>query len=115
VLQDLVVKIKDNEGEIGSDEPQSEKTIGENEKSFASPPHEPKNPLTQGFVKSKLDDQFRNFIEILPNKLPSKLKNPESFSIPCVIGSDTIEKAMCDLGENFRLMPLSLWERLDIG
>jgi hypothetical protein len=109
------VKVKNNAGEIGSDEPQSEKAIGENEKSFVSPSHEPKIPLTQGFVKSKLDDQFRNFIEILPNKLPHKLKNLESFSIPCVIGSETFEKAMCDLGENVSLMPLSLSERLGIG
>jgi hypothetical protein len=76
--------------------------------------HEPKSPLTQGFAKSKLDEQFRTFIEILPNKLPPKLKDPESFSIPCVIGSETIEKVMCDLGENVSLMPLSLCERLGI-
>jgi len=107
--------VENNEREIGSDEPQSEKAIGENEKSFVSPRHEPKIPLTQDFVKSKLDAQFRNFIEILPNKLPPKLKNPEIFSIPCVIGSETIEKAMCDLGGNVSLMPLSLCERLGIG
>ncbi|XP_039687850.1 uncharacterized protein [Medicago truncatula] len=52
--QNPVVKIKNNEGEIGSDEPQSEKTIGENEKPFVSPPHEPKNPLTQ---ERKPDDK----------------------------------------------------------
>ena len=52
-LEDPVVKVK---GEIGSDEPQSEKAIGENEKPFVSPPHEPKIPLTQEFSKSKLDE-----------------------------------------------------------
>jgi len=31
-------------------------------------------------------------------KLPPKLGDPGSFSIPCVIRSETIEKAMCDLG-----------------
>jgi len=107
--------IENNEGEIGSDEPQSEKVIGENENPFVSPSHEPKISLTQEFAKSKLDEQFRNFIETLPNKLPPKLKNQESFSIPCVIGSETIEKAMCDLGENVSSMPLSLCERLGIG
>ena len=107
--------VENNEGEIGSDEPQSEKVIGENEKPFVSPPHEPKIPLTQEPVKSNLDEQFRNFIETLPNKLPPKHKNQESFFIPCVIGSETIEKAMCDLGENVSWMPLSLCERLGIG
>jgi hypothetical protein len=114
-LEDPVVKVKNNEGEVGSDEPHSEKVIGENEKPFISPSHEPKIPLTQEFAKSKLDAQFRNFIEILPNILPPKLKNPESFSIPCVIGSETFERAMCDLGENVPLLPLSLSERLGIG
>ena len=109
------MKTKTIEGEIDSKKPQSEKAIRENEKSFVSPPHEPKIPLTQEFAKSKLDEQFRNFIETLPNKLPPKLKDPESFFIPCVIGSETIEKAMCDLGENVSLMPLSLCERLVIG
>jgi len=106
------VKVK---GEIGSDEPQSENAIGEIEKPFVSPPQEPKIPLTQEFAKSKLDEQFRNFIETLPNKFPPKLTDPESFSIPCVIGSKTIKKATCDLGENVSLMPLSLCERLGIG
>jgi len=75
-LEDSVVKVKNSEGQIGSDEPQSEKAIGENEKPLVSPPHEPKIPLTQWFAKSKLDEQFRNFIEILPNKWPPKLKDP---------------------------------------
>ena len=114
-LEDPVVKIKNNEREIGSDKPQSEKAIGENDKPFVSPSHEPKIPLTQEFAKSKLDEQFRNFIEILPNKLPPKLKDPERFSIPCVIGYKTFEKAMCDLGEHVSLLPLSLSERLGIG
>jgi len=107
--------IENNEGEIGSYEPQSEKVIGENEKPFVSPPHEPKIPLTQEFAKSMLDEQYRNVIETLPNKLPPKLTDPESFSIPCVIGSETIKKATCDLGESVSLMPLSLCERLGIG
>jgi len=113
-LEDFVVKVKNSEVEIWSDEPQSVKAIGENEKPLVSPPHEPKIPLTQRFAKSKLDEQFRNFIEILPNKLPPKLKDPESFSIPCVIGSETIEKVMCDVEENVSLIPLSLGERLGI-
>ncbi|KEH16466.1 hypothetical protein MTR_0175s0020 [Medicago truncatula] len=112
-LEDPVVKVKNNKGEIGSDEPQSEKAIGENEKPFVSPPHEPKIPLTNGFDESKLDKQFRRFIEIIQDKLPRK--DLGSFSIPCVIGSEIIERAMCDLGENVSLMSLSLFERLGIG
>jgi len=48
-------------------------------------------------------------------KLPPKLRDPGSFSIPCVIGSETIDKAMCDLGANVSLLPLSLFKRIGIG
>jgi len=52
---------------------------------------------------------------IIQNKLPPKLKDPWIFSIPCVVGSETIEKAMCYLGASVSLMPLTLCERLGIG
>ena len=46
-LEDSVVKLKNNEGEIWNDEPRSEKAIGENEKSFVSPPYESKSVHTR--------------------------------------------------------------------
>jgi len=52
---------------------------------------------------------------IIQNKLPPKLKDSGSFSIPCIIGSEIIKKAMCDLGASVSLMPLSLYERMGIG
>jgi len=45
-------------------------------------------------------------------KLPPKRGDPGSFSIPCVIGNETIDKAMCDLGASISLLPFSLFERL---
>jgi len=47
-------------------------------------------------------------------KLPPKLRDPGSFSIPCVIGSETIDKSMCDLGASVSLLPLSLLKRMGI-
>jgi len=47
-------------------------------------------------------------------KVPPKLVDPRSFSIPCVIWSETIEKAMCDLGASVSLLPLSLFKRIGI-
>ncbi|XP_020262743.1 uncharacterized protein LOC109838731 [Asparagus officinalis] len=35
---------------------------------------------------------------IIQNKLPPKLKDPDSFSIPCVISNVSINRALCDLG-----------------
>ncbi|XP_044470577.1 uncharacterized protein LOC123199614 [Mangifera indica] len=52
---------------------------------------------------------------ILQNKLPPKLKDPESFSIPCVVGKESFEKALCDLGASVSLMPLSICRRLERG
>ncbi|KAJ9139768.1 hypothetical protein P3X46_030472 [Hevea brasiliensis] len=52
---------------------------------------------------------------ILQNKLPPKLKDPGSFSIPCHIGDISIDKALCDLGASVSLMPLSIYEKMKIG
>ncbi|XP_073273288.1 uncharacterized protein [Primulina huaijiensis] len=52
---------------------------------------------------------------ILQNKLPPKLKDPGSFSIPCTIGNSNFNKALCDLGASINLMPYSCFEKLGIG
>ncbi|XP_058010464.1 uncharacterized protein LOC110663640 [Hevea brasiliensis] len=52
---------------------------------------------------------------LLQNKLPPKLKDPRSLSIPCHIGETSIEKALCDLGASVSLMPLSICEKLKVG
>ncbi|XP_075515330.1 uncharacterized protein LOC142549969 [Primulina tabacum] len=52
---------------------------------------------------------------ILQNKLPPKLKDPGSFSIPCTVGTSNFSKALCDLGASINLMPYSCFEKLKIG
>ncbi|XP_020266173.1 uncharacterized protein LOC109841631 [Asparagus officinalis] len=52
---------------------------------------------------------------IIQNKLPPKLKDPGSFSIPCVIGNVSINRAMYDLGASVSLMPMSICKKLDTG
>ncbi|XP_050919396.1 uncharacterized protein LOC127136930 [Lathyrus oleraceus] len=47
--------------------------------------------------------------------MPPKLKDPGSFSIPCVIEKFVIGKALCYLGASVSLMPLSICERLRLG
>ncbi|KAA3464785.1 RNA-directed DNA polymerase (Reverse transcriptase), Ribonuclease H-like protein [Gossypium australe] len=49
---------------------------------------------------------------ILQNKLPRKLKDPGSFTIPCLIGSLNIKKALADLGASINLMPYKMFKRL---
>ncbi|XP_010248084.1 PREDICTED: uncharacterized protein LOC104591013 [Nelumbo nucifera] len=52
---------------------------------------------------------------ILLNKMPQKLKDPGSFTIPCTIGSLKINKALCDLGASINLMPYSVFKKLGLG
>ena len=52
---------------------------------------------------------------ILKKKLPSKLKDPRSFTIPYAIVDADFEKTLCDLGANINRMPLSIFKELDLG
>ncbi|XP_070009859.1 uncharacterized protein [Nicotiana sylvestris] len=49
------------------------------------------------------------------NKLPQKLKDPGNFTIPVRIGNIDVSHTLCDLGESINLMPLSLFNQLDLG
>ncbi|KAL5550248.1 hypothetical protein UlMin_000424 [Ulmus minor] len=52
---------------------------------------------------------------VLQRKLPQKLKDPGSFTIPCTIGSCNFDKVLCDLGASINLMPLSVFRKLGLG
>ncbi|XP_028798306.1 uncharacterized protein LOC114753764 [Neltuma alba] len=52
---------------------------------------------------------------ILQRKLPPKLRDPGSFYIPCNIGKHFNGKALCDLGASVNLMPLAVFNRLNLG
>lgn len=52
---------------------------------------------------------------ILQRKIPKKLKDPGSVTIPCTIGDRTFKKALIDLGASVSLMPLSIYKKLGIG
>ena len=49
------------------------------------------------------------------NKFPTKLKDPGSFSIRCLIRNVRIDRSLCDLISSVRLMPYSIFKRLDLG
>ncbi|XP_021800761.1 uncharacterized protein LOC110745017, partial [Prunus avium] len=52
---------------------------------------------------------------ILQRKLPPKLKDAGSFTIPCVVGGKEFGRALCDLGASINLMPYSVYESLNLG
>ncbi|KAL8104548.1 hypothetical protein AgCh_028673 [Apium graveolens] len=51
---------------------------------------------------------------MLQQKLPPKLKDPESFTISCTIGNLSFDKCLCDLGVSINLMPLSVFKKLGL-
>ena len=52
---------------------------------------------------------------ILQRKLPQKLKDSGSFTIPCKIGNSIFERALCDLEASINLMPLSIFRWLGLS
>ncbi|MCI06819.1 hypothetical protein A2U01_0027880 [Trifolium medium] len=52
---------------------------------------------------------------LLQKTLPRKCKDLGSFTIPCTIGGIEIGRALCDLGANVNLMPLSIMKKLNCG
>ncbi|KAM6564131.1 hypothetical protein CsatB_024129 [Cannabis sativa] len=52
---------------------------------------------------------------MLKSKIPPKLKDPGSFTIPISIGGRDVGRALCDLGASINLMPMSIFKKLGIG
>ncbi|XP_022024553.1 uncharacterized protein LOC110924883 [Helianthus annuus] len=53
---------------------------------------------------------------VVLNKLPEKLTDPGTFTIPCFFGGAvTPAHALADLGASINLLPFSLYERLGLG
>ncbi|XP_062086220.1 uncharacterized protein LOC133792333 [Humulus lupulus] len=52
---------------------------------------------------------------MLKNKIPPKLKDSGSFTIPISIGGRNVGKTLCDLGVSINLTPLSIFKKLGIG
>ena len=59
-----------------------------------------------------LTEECNGFIS---NKLPSKLKDLGSSTIPCSIGGCDFGKALCDLGASINLMPFFVFRKLGLG
>ena len=52
---------------------------------------------------------------VILQKLPEKMKDPGSFTIPYSIGKYEFKKAFCDSGSSIKLMPLSVVQRLSLA
>ncbi|XP_073298497.1 uncharacterized protein [Primulina huaijiensis] len=47
--------------------------------------------------------------------LPQKLQDPGEFFVPCEIGGQLVERAICDSGARVNIMPSSLYEKLGLS
>ncbi|CAN6685478.1 unnamed protein product [Malus baccata var. baccata] len=77
-------------------------------------------PKYEKFLKELCTNKRRfNDQEIMAlseeRKLPPKLNDAGSFTIPCVIGGKGFGRALCDLGASINLMPYSVYESLNLG
>ena len=52
---------------------------------------------------------------IIQQKLPAKMKDPGSFTIPWSIWKYEFKKALCDSGASINLMPLLVVQRVNLG
>jgi len=52
---------------------------------------------------------------VLLKKLPPKLKDPGSFTIPCRIGDQLFDRALLDLGASINLLPYNVYETFGLG
>ena len=52
---------------------------------------------------------------VIKKTLPEKMKDPGSFTIPCIIGEFEFQKALCNSGANINVMPLSVAKKLSLG
>ena len=50
----------------------------------------------------------------IKRQIPKKLKDPGSFIIPCIIGELHIEKALRNLRASINLMPLLIFQKLNL-
>lgn len=56
-----------------------------------------------------------NNSDALRNLLSAKCKDQSSFTIPYSIGGKNVGRALCGIGANINLMPLSVFKALDTG
>ena len=52
---------------------------------------------------------------VIQRKLPPKMKDPGSFSVPCKIGNTLFNNVMLDLGASINVMPYNVYQSLGLG
>ncbi|XP_070045914.1 uncharacterized protein [Nicotiana tomentosiformis] len=53
-------------------------------------------------------------VSAIVHSMAPKLEDPDTFTIPCTIGSADFAKALCDLGASINFMPYTVFKTLGI-
>ncbi|GJZ44929.1 reverse transcriptase domain-containing protein [Tanacetum coccineum] len=127
---------QNNDTSIHTEEPQEEKEEAQQKKFLVNLKHLHINlpfiealaqmPKYAKFLKGLLTNKARleeactitmneRCSVVLLNKLPSKEKDPGSFTSPCDIGQLHINNALANLGDSISLMPYTMYEKLVLG
>jgi len=69
----------------------------------------------KGNKKVNMGRNVSALIEKSVAAIPEKCKDPDTFTIPCIIGNNRFENAMLDLGASINVMPLSVFTSLSLG
>ncbi|XP_062080828.1 uncharacterized protein LOC133785625 [Humulus lupulus] len=108
------------DGEMG-EQSDPEKVTEDHQLSEKSPPVVNEQPVREILSKKRKMEDYETVAlteecsAILQRKLPQKLRDPGSFTIPCTIGNFESMNALCDLGASINLMLLSVFRRLKLG
>ncbi|GKB34108.1 putative nucleotidyltransferase, ribonuclease H [Tanacetum coccineum] len=70
--------------------------------------------------KKKLEDlstvvMSEEYSAVLDGKLPKKMYDPGSFTIPCLIKNISVHNVLADLGASINLMPYLMYAKLGLG
>lgn len=68
----------------------------------------------KSFLENELIMVNKEATAVIQRKLPHKLKDSGSLTIPCDIGPFHCDKALCDLGASISLMPLLVAKKLGL-
>ncbi|XP_027348121.1 uncharacterized protein LOC113859587 [Abrus precatorius] len=110
--------------EKGKQETEKDAVEGE-DKCQVEPVKKPPMPKYTKFLKDLLSNKKKleelatvtlneECSAILQNKMPEKLKDPGSFTLPCLIGRLIVDRALADLSASINLMPYSIFKKLGL-
>ncbi|KAH6781786.1 hypothetical protein C2S51_007079 [Perilla frutescens var. frutescens] len=94
-----------------------------------------KPPFSERLAHDKKDEEMKELLKVFQKveinippldaiktvhqevleKMPKKCEDPGMFVIPCIIGSKKIENAMLDLSASINVMPITIYEELNLG